>query len=60
MTRRSGLDAESARRLRIKGWIAADKEWSNRGLGGFRAWCREEGITAGDHFRAIARDEKEP
>lgn len=59
-TRRSGLDAEGARKQRIKGWVAAENEWSNRGLGGFRAWCRDEGVSASGHFRAIARGEKEP
>jgi len=26
-----------------KGWQAAHKEWLNRGLGGFKRWCRNEG-----------------
>ena len=28
-----------------KGWQAAHKEWLNRGLGGFKRWCRNEGQT---------------
>jgi hypothetical protein len=28
---------------RNAGYIAADAEWSNRGLGGFRRWCLTEG-----------------
>lgn len=60
LTRRHGLDEETARRQRIRGWIAADREWSNRGLGGHRAWCREEGVTAARHFQAIARGSRQP
>ena len=60
VTARAGVDAETARRQRIRGWIAADREWSNRGLGGQRAWCREEGLPAARHFQAIARGEQQP
>lgn len=28
----------------------AHKEWMNRGLGGFKAWCRNEGRGYADHF----------
>ena len=50
ITERRGLDAEQAKSERIAGWVAADKEWSNRGLGGFRAWCRGEGVDAAQRF----------
>ncbi len=60
VTERGGVDAETARRQRIRGWVAADEEWRNRGLGGFRAWCRSEGVAAARHFRAIARGERWP
>ncbi len=60
LTARAGLDAETARRQRIRGWVEADREWSNRGLGGHRAWCREEGLPAARHFRAIALGLKQP
>lgn len=60
VTERAGLDTEAARRQRIKGWVQADEEWRNRGLGGFRAWCRDEGESASRHFRAIARGRREP
>lgn len=53
LTARDGLDAEAARRQRIRGWIAAEEEWRNRGLGGNRAWCAGEGAEAARHFRAI-------
>lgn len=54
LTAASGVDAETARRQRIKGWVAAENEWRNRGLGGQRAWCAEEGEPAARHFRSIA------
>lgn len=53
---RSGADEEEARALRIAGWVDADREWSNRGLGGFRAWCQSEGVGAAEHFLAITGD----
>jgi hypothetical protein len=51
-TARRGLDADAARAERIKGWVAADREWGNRGLGGFRSWCAEDGPPAVARFRA--------
>jgi hypothetical protein len=41
---------EAHRRARIAGWTAADLEWSNRGLGGFRRWCESEGVAAASGF----------
>lgn len=60
LTERGEFDEEAARGLRIRGWVAADREWSNRGLGGFRAWCQSEGIAAASHFQAIARGSRQP
>jgi hypothetical protein len=54
VTARDGLSAEEAKAARIRGWVDADEEWSNRGLGGFRAWCESEGIAAALHFQRIA------
>jgi hypothetical protein len=54
MTAESGFDLETARRERIQGWIAAENEWRNRGLGGQRAWCAAEGVPAARHFQAIS------
>ena len=31
-------------------WQAAHEEWSNRGLGGYRAWCANEGAEAAARF----------
>ena len=56
LTAAGGFDDEAARQHRIQGWIAAEREWRNRGLGGQRAWCADEGQRAVRHFRAIARE----
>ncbi len=37
---------ETVRELRVAGGVAADREWLNRGLGGYRRWCASEGRTA--------------
>jgi len=60
LTARGGFDEEAARRQRIHGWVRAEEEWRNRGLGGQRAWCRSEGVPAARHFQAIARGERQP
>lgn len=60
LTARGGLEPEDARRQRLRGWVAAEEEWRNRGLGGNRAWCAEEGAAAARHFRAIAHGEAQP
>ncbi|MEM7222484.1 MAG: hypothetical protein AAF495_05865 [Pseudomonadota bacterium] len=59
LTRCGGLSEEEAKALRIAGWVDADREWSNRGLGGFRPWCREDGDPAAAHFLQIARSQGE-
>jgi hypothetical protein len=56
VTERLGLNAEEAKAARIASWVAADREWSNRGLGGFRAWCKSDGAAAAKRFRAIVHD----
>ncbi len=40
---RSGLDAAHLKRLRLKAIVAADREYDDRGLGGYRQWCAAEG-----------------
>ncbi|MSP89917.1 MAG: hypothetical protein EXQ92_14075 [Alphaproteobacteria bacterium] len=39
----SSLNPESLAAARDAGYVAADYEWSNRGLGSFRRWCLGEG-----------------
>ncbi|HUL06397.1 MAG TPA: hypothetical protein VLV76_08695 [Candidatus Acidoferrum sp.] len=53
LTRGGRLPESTVRWLRIHGIIAADLEYDNRGLGGFRIWCRTEGVEAAKHFRAF-------
>ncbi len=55
VTEESGLTPEEAKELRIAGWVDADREWSNRGLGGFRAWCQSDGAAAAERFRGVSR-----
>ena len=49
----AAIDRETLNELRGKAWQAAHREWQNRGLGGFRAWCRNEGRAAADRFLAV-------
>lgn len=56
LTALSGLSDEAAKSLRIAGWVDADMEWGNRGLGGFKAWCESEGVQAASHFLAIVQN----
>jgi len=53
--RRIGLGKEALRRLRIKAIVAADREYDNRGLGGYRAWCASEGRDGVERLLREAR-----
>jgi len=44
---------ERLERSRMDAWQAAHLEWQNRGLGGFKRWCRNEGRTAAERFLAV-------
>jgi hypothetical protein len=48
--RRDGITDPVARWLRIRGLTAADLEYGDRGLGGYRNWCRTEGLDSARHF----------
>lgn len=50
---RYGIDRETLNRLRGDAWQAAHAEWQNRGLGGFRNWCRTEGRAAARRFEEM-------
>ncbi len=54
LTEQSGLTEAEAKAERIAGWVDADHELSNRGLGGIRAWCKEDGLLAARRFLAFA------
>jgi hypothetical protein len=44
------IDQATLDELRGKAWQAAHWEWQNRGLGGFRGWCRNEARDAAEGF----------
>ena len=54
--RRDGLTDPTARSLRLRGLTDADLEYGNRGLGGYRKWCRTEGLDAVQHFLAFREE----
>ena len=58
--RREALDEAGARTARIQAGVAFDLEWQNRGLGGSRPWCREDGKQAALAFFARFIDERYP
>ena len=45
-----GIDEQAKQQARMQGWKEANLEWQNRGLGGFRGWCRTEGADAARRF----------
>jgi hypothetical protein len=49
-TNHGSIDQATIDHVRGKAWQAAHWEWQNRGLGGFRAWCRNEGKAAAERF----------
>ncbi len=53
--RRDGITDPVARWLRIRGLTAADLEYGDRGLGGYRNWCRTEGLELGTTFPRVPR-----
>ena len=40
---RSGLDSAALKTLRLSAIVRAMREYDNRGLGGYRAWCDGDG-----------------
>ena len=38
---------------RAEAWKAGYKEWDNRGLGGFRRWCANEGASYVAYFIGV-------
>ncbi|MFO1049008.1 MAG: hypothetical protein U1E52_14045 [Geminicoccaceae bacterium] len=53
-----GLDDAAARVGRIQAGVAFDLEYQNRGLGGSRPWCRQDGKAAALAFFARFIDER--
>lgn len=52
--RLNNIDDAAMQQARMQGWKQAHLEWQNRGLGGFKGWCRTEGAAAAQRFREIA------
>ena len=50
---RDAVDEQSLNAARSKAMTLVELEWSNRGLGGFRGWCRSEGVDAVKRFLAV-------
>jgi len=50
------IDDAGMQQARMQGWKEAHLEWQNRGLGGFRGWCRTEATEAAARFKAIVRE----
>lgn len=57
---RDALSERTVREIRIIAWTRADLEWSNRGLGGFRGWCRTEGEDAARRFVSYGAGPRDP
>ncbi len=45
------LSPEEVLQARMEGWKFGLAEWQNRGLGGFKNWCKTEGRQVVDYFR---------
>jgi hypothetical protein len=46
----TGASRDAIEAARSIAWKAAHLEWQNRGLGGFRGWCKNEGRQAATRF----------
>ena len=45
------LTPEEVKSARMEGWKFGLAEWQNRGLGGFKNWCKTEGNKILEYFR---------
>ena len=50
---RDAVDEQSLNAARSRAITMVELEWDNRGLGGFRGWCRSEGEDAVKRFLAV-------
>jgi len=46
------LTPEEVQNARTEGWKFGLAEWQNRGLGGFKNWCKTEGTRIVEYFRS--------
>lgn len=52
LVERDRVGREEMDALRGRAWQDAHAEWQNRGLGGFRAWCRGDARRAAERLAA--------
>ena len=45
------MTPEEVQNARMEGWKFGLAEWQNRGLGGFKNWCKTEGSSIVEYFR---------
>ena len=45
------LTPEDVQNARTEGWKFGLAEWQNRGLGGFKNWCKTDGKEIAEYFR---------
>ena len=50
---RHNISDEAMQQARMTAWKETHEEWQNRGLGGFKGWCRTEGRAAVQKFLAV-------
>ena len=52
LVQRDSVGREEMNELRGRAWAEAHEEWQNRGLGGFRAWCRGDARRSAERLAA--------
>ena len=50
---RDGIDRRGLKDAQNRALTMVEWEWDNRGLGGFRGWCKTEGESAAKRFRSM-------
>jgi len=54
LLKKYAFSQEQLNAIRGEAWAAGYKEWDNRGLGGFKRWCKKEGESYAREFVVIA------
>ena len=50
---RDGIDKQGVNAAQSRAMTMVELEWDNRGLGGFRGWCRTDGEKAVQRFLMV-------
>lgn len=53
IVKRDRIEEHGITSARNRALTLVELEWSNRGLGGFRGWCRTEGEAAVERFLSV-------